>query len=179
MRRRSGFTLVEMLLAIVIVGTGLTAFMNLMPVLGQSIDFSHEASSGLGLALLLINETDTVPFEDPASNCTFGLETDETASSRADFDDLDDYDGYTETPPADKMGNSMPNLADYTRSVEILNLDTTDLTTVRPDGTTEAKLVIVTVTCLGREVAQLSVVRFFGANRADRPLIEETLTPVP
>ena len=176
MKRQQGFTLVELMVAILITGTSMVALINLLPVLSDTADSAHEIATAVGLARLLIEETDLLPFEDPAANCTFGVESDESDASRADFDDVDDYDGYSDQPPQDKQGNPDTEYAEYKRSVEVVNLDTSDLSTVRTDGSTDAKLVTVTVTRRGRTVTSLSVIRFYGANRSDEPLLLETIT---
>ena len=178
MRRANGFTLVELSVCIAVVGTGLAAVMSLVPQLTGTADAGHHIATAVGLAELLIQEMDALPFEDTAATCTFGVETDESDANRADFDDLDDYDGYTDTPPKDRNGNPDNNYADYNRSVAVVNVSTADLTTEVADGTTDCKQITVIVRRKGQELARLTVLRFFGANRADALLLEETLTPV-
>jgi len=179
MNRRRGFSLVEVLVAITITGTGIVAVMKLLPAVAQTAETSHDIAAAIGLARLLIDEIDLVPFKDTAANCTFGREPDETAPTRADFDDVDDYSGYTDQPPVSRAGLADTTYAAYRRTVSVVNVDPNDLTTVATNGTTDAKQVTVTVTCSGREVARLVVIRFFGANKADAPLLEEPLVPAP
>lgn len=179
MRRNRGFTLVEVIIAIAVTATGLVAVMSLMPELTATAETSSDIATAVGLAQLLIEEIDTAPFEDPADNCTFGPEADEMESSRADFDDVDDYQGYADAPPEDRNGNPDTDYAEYSRSVEVVNLDASDLSITCPDGTTDVKRVTVTVRTQNKEVARLTVLRFYGANRSDTPLLKEKMSPLP
>jgi len=176
-KHQRGFTLVEMLLAILIAGTGMAAVMALMPQLISTAETSHDIAAAVGLAQLLIEEIDLVPWEDPADNCTYGLEPDENDANRVDFDDVDDYDGYTDQPPRDRNGNPDSNYTEYKRRVQVVKVDQDDLTTIIEDGgSTDVKRIVVTVTRAGRELVRLTVLRFFGGNRADAPLLEEKIT---
>ncbi len=178
MKRQRGFTLVEMLLAILIAGTGMAAVMALMPQLISTAETSHDIAAAVGLAQLLIEEIDLVPWEDPADNCTYGLEPDENDANRADFDDVDDYDGYTDQPPRDRNGNPDNNYTEYIRSVEVVKVDQDDLTTIIAEGDpSDVKRIRVTVKRDNRIVVRLTVLRFFGGNRSDAPLLEEKITP--
>ena len=180
MKRQRGFTLVEMLLAVLVAGTGMASVLALMPNLIATAETSHDIAAAVGLAQLLIEEIDLMPWEDPADNCTYGLEQDENGANRAGFDDIDDYDGYSDQPPCDRNGNPDGNYTEYTRSVEVVKVDQDDLTSAIADGdSTDVKRIRVTIKRDSRIVVRLTVLRFFGGNRSDAPLLEERITPAP
>lgn len=53
--------------------------------------FANEVADGLVAEIL------TEPYADPATPATFGRESGELANQKANYDDVDDYDGYSET----------------------------------------------------------------------------------
>ena len=59
----------------------------------------HESVRVHELLGVFLDEVAVRDFRDPDANRAFGLEDDEMASDRMTFDDVDDYDQYTVTPP--------------------------------------------------------------------------------
>lgn len=109
------------------------------------------------LAADLMAEILDCNFEDPArAPGSFGMEAGE--SIRRDFNDVDDYDGWTESPPKNRDGNPLSSTAfgGYARSVEVFNVNEADFVTATADGATGAKAVRVTVTASGIERSVLT-----------------------
>ena len=102
------------------------------------------------LARDLMDEILGKGFDDPDGGATFGPEE---AEPRRNFDDVDDYDGWSKTPPQDVDGvsyngaGSMPDYSYFTRQVTVENVpqDNFNVLTPSADGTTDAKRIIVTV----------------------------------
>lgn len=98
-RRACGFTLPEALIAVVIATLACTA---MLLAVGQSMQASAVATETTRANLLaqdLMHEISTVLWADATDPSNWGLESDEPATgSRAGFDDLDDYDGWSGPP---------------------------------------------------------------------------------
>jgi prepilin-type N-terminal cleavage/methylation domain-containing protein len=101
LRRRSGFTLLETLLALVIVGIGILAFVDAQAAFYRSNNWSSRAATAMLLANEVRELSRTLPRHDPITGLTinsgalvgWGRETGETTVD--DVDDLDDLDGVT------------------------------------------------------------------------------------
>ena len=91
-------------------------------------------------------------------------------SNRSEFDDLDDYDGWTESPPQSKNGASANSLASWTRSVSV-----GEITDFASDfyGLRE---IVVTATNSDGNVYQLSALRSKHSAVDQSPAIETTMT---
>jgi hypothetical protein len=83
-----------------------------------------------------------LPYQDPQGGTTFGAESGET---RTTFDDLNDYNGYSESPPKSKDGSPLPDVTGWTRQVTI-----TRVVRLTPDVTwlSETGLVSIRVTAI-------------------------------
>jgi MSHA pilin protein MshD len=164
---RRGFTLVEVLLTILVIGVGLTASMRAMPVLIQVSRATHEQLIAQQLATDMLAEISMLPYEEPDSTPAFGPESGERTTVRADFDDIDDYDGWAKSPPIRKDGVQEPNSIGFTRSVTVQNVLATNFTSVVSDGGSDAKRITITVTLAGMPDLTITTVRLKGSNRED------------
>lgn len=72
---------------------------------------------GVQLAAGLMAEIMQQAYQSPAAP-GFGPESGKT--TRAQFNDVDDYNGWTESPPQNRDGTVMPNLAGWARSVWVI-----------------------------------------------------------
>src|SRR5687768_17333963 len=102
---RGGFTIVEASVAVLLVGVLLSSSIATVGALAQSRRVQADRRGGYALAQQLMSEIMALPFADPDQPVAFGPETGE--SSRAAFDDVDDYNGYTGTPPVAKDGTPL------------------------------------------------------------------------
>jgi len=84
---------------------------------------------------------------DPGPNATFGPEPGETTSppSRVNFNDADDYNNWSESPPQNKDGTVIPNFTGWTRNVSVCWVSPGDLTTPVATADTNVKRITVTV----------------------------------
>jgi hypothetical protein len=103
---------------------------------------------GDALAQELLNEILQAEYQDPGETPTFGLETGEgaTANLRTDFDDVDDYHGWSSNPPRER-DNATPiaELTGWQRDVTVVLVEIAAPTTVT--ATAEGlKRITVTVT---------------------------------
>lgn len=108
---QAGATLVELLLSIVIVAIAASAVLGVLSTTNASSAdpmLRHQAAS---IAEAYLEEILLKSFEDPD-----GVDGE---VARADFDDVDDYDGLLDAGARDQFGNPIAALGDYTVSVNV------------------------------------------------------------
>jgi type II secretory pathway pseudopilin PulG len=115
-----GFSLVEAVVAAGIVGLMLVASMNLVggAVRTRVVDNDHRTA--LMLAQQLMAEIQQQPYKDESPlGLLFGPELGESTADRAAFDDVDDYNGFTEAPPRLKDGTLLAGYGAWKRKVSV------------------------------------------------------------
>jgi MSHA pilin protein MshD len=151
-RRRGGFTLVEAVISTVIVSVMLVAALS---TVGASRLIQQKVSlNGRGrlLAESLLAEIVQQAYEDPDETVLFGPESGEATNSRSDFDDVDDYHNWSQSPPKDKSGSAILESGGWTRTVTVDWVDATDPALVETSET-NVKRVTVNVFHEGRRMA--------------------------
>ena len=84
----------------------------------------------LMLAQDLMDEIMLQPYREPVETIAFGRESSESGGQRNDWDDVDDYDSWSSSPPKHRDGTTIPNTSHYTREVEVVFLDPAGLANV-------------------------------------------------
>jgi len=152
-------SLVEVVISIVIIGVMMVAALRTVAgvALGRRLDGDRYVGRMLGEQLMA--EILSKAYQDPCSSeSSLGPGGDEQATgNRSLFDDVDDYAGWTESPPADPNGVAIrePN---WQRSVQVVWVNPFDFNDVR-DLETGVKRITVTVRRDGAEVALLVALR--------------------
>jgi type II secretory pathway pseudopilin PulG len=134
-------TLVEALLSIVLVATMLVAMLRTFSAIARGQLLLASRSSATCLGNQLISEILQNQYQDP-NNPVFGLEAGESNVSRASINDVDDYNGWVDSPPKWGDGNVIPGLTGWKRTVAVAYVDPN---TLNPCGT-DAGLKRITVT---------------------------------
>lgn len=119
-------SLAECLISVVLVGGLLATSLELV---GRSVVAATKNADRARAALLaeaLVAEIASMPYEDPDGAALLGMEPGETDSCRCGLDDVDDFDGYTESPPAARDGKPLPGFSGWTRKVTVSNAATGD-----------------------------------------------------
>jgi len=117
--RSRAFTIVEAVISTIIVAVMLVAALS---TVGASRLVQQETSlavRGRQLAESLMAEILRQDYQDPNEPVSFGPEADESAVTRADFDDVDDYHGWSSSPPVAKDGTPLTNSTGWQRSVTV------------------------------------------------------------
>ena len=149
------FTLVEAVVAMVIVAVMFVASLN---TVGVSKITQHKAMlvcRGRMFAESLLAEIQTQAYQESGTNCVFGRETGELDTSRAAYDDVDDYHGWSESPPVAKDGAALPNATNWRRTVTVEWVDPLNPQQV---SATETGAKRITVVATFRDVPQATVV---------------------
>jgi type II secretory pathway pseudopilin PulG len=139
-------TLVEAVIACVIVGTMLVAALSALGSSARAQRSRAERCLGPHLARALMAEVLQAYYREPAGSPAFGPEAPEASDSRAAWDDVDDYHGWSACPPQSKDGTPLDHAAGWTRSVTVAY--------VRPDepnlqSASDQGLKRITVTVVG------------------------------
>ncbi|MDX1516205.1 MAG: prepilin-type N-terminal cleavage/methylation domain-containing protein [Woeseiaceae bacterium] len=110
-RPQHGATLIELLVSIVIVAIAASAVLGVLSMTtAASADpmIRHQAAA---IAEAYLEEILLKPLTDPD-----GVDGE---AARADFDDLDDYDGLVDAGARDQFGNAIAGLADYSVGISV------------------------------------------------------------
>ena len=118
-RHSFGFSLVEAAISSIIVGGVLVASLN---VIGAAAMTRHRLAQRQRARLLatdLMSELLSLPYADPTlgAGVNPGPEPGEVFGTRALFDDVDDYHGWSASPPQSKDGTPLTDFAGWNRSV--------------------------------------------------------------
>lgn len=143
-RSARGFSLVEAVVSILIVGVTIVAAMNMA---GSSRTAQYKLanrSRAMPLAKDLMAEILSHVYEEPDDPPEMGRESGESGGSRGGWDDVDDYHGWSASPPENSDGSVMADLTGWTRNVEVQRVDPDDLSQVSASET-GIKRITVTV----------------------------------
>lgn len=159
--KNNGFTLIEALFAILLVGLAIASLM----AANTSFTRSNGAGAELSTAEFLLEQvkelTATLPVSDPQSTAwtTFGPEAGE--ASLAAYDDLDDFDGASFSPPISAGRASLADFAAFTQQVTVQKVSASNFGLVVPDSDPSTAFVRVTVRVLhnSAEISSASWVR--------------------
>ncbi len=157
-RTRPAFGLLEVVISTFIVGVLLVVALN-----GVGSATSGQAANGQRsrahlLAQALMAEIFELHYREPDDAAVFGPESGEgTGGTRNGFDDVDDYHGWTASPPLEKDGTPLPDLAAWQRSasVDYVNPNIHGNVVGSDQGT---KLVTVSVSRNGTTMATLRTI---------------------
>ena len=151
-----GFTLVEVLIAVVLVGMAIAG------LLEANGAFTRVNAAGLDLttAEFLIDQirelTAVLPVVDPeGGTATFGPEE----ATLAAYDDLDDFNGRTFSPPIDAGRTPLTSLARYSQVITVDNVSATNLQTVVGHHSSAFYRVTVKVLLNGLQVSSATWMR--------------------
>jgi prepilin-type N-terminal cleavage/methylation domain-containing protein len=155
--RKQAFTLVEILVAIVLIGIALVTIMT------SNVSFSIANNYGTDLttAEFLVEQikemTTMLPVSEPNVLLpSFGVETGETLAT---YDDLDDFDGLNFSPPIDSQRQALTAYPAFEQQITVQNVSASDYSLVVSDNTTDFVRVTVLVLQNGGEVSRQTWIR--------------------
>jgi len=126
-----GFTMIETTVSIALVSILLIGSLNTFAYTTNTINRELDGLRALGLAEDLFSEISTLHYVDPVeATSRLGMDSSETSSThRTSLDDIDDYNGFSESILRYRDGTIIPNLSGWTRQVTITGIDATTLST--------------------------------------------------
>jgi type II secretory pathway pseudopilin PulG len=155
LRRASGFTLLEASLVTVIIGVGVVGMLQLLASGTAANADGAELSMGMNLARNVREMSLSLSFTDPTTPTRWGLDSGESLSALS-FDDLNDLDGATFSPPLDARKQRLNDLTTWSQTVTVQTVSPDWLTLDVTRGTEPAARVTVIVQHHGHEVCRLS-----------------------
>lgn len=163
--RTRAMTLVEVVIAMAVLGLVLVSLLQGASISLQMQRSTSEQTTGEILARELLDSVCALPYEEPGGAAALGLDAGEIVADRTSFDDIDDFHGWSETPPQRPDGTAMPGVAAWSRDVTVEAVKPADPTVTTLPGADEgAKLVVVRALRGGKLIAELERVRFRAAD---------------
>lgn len=157
-KRRRGFSLVEVVVSSMLVGLVLVGAMDCLGAVIRGRMSTSDSGRGEQLAQELMTEILSQSYKEPVDTPTFGRESSESGSSRPDWDDVDDYDGWSAAPPKYRNDNVIFNASGWQRDVTVELIDPANPATV--SGTDQGlKRITITVQHNGQVVTRLVALR--------------------
>lgn len=155
-RNSAGFTLIEALIAVVLVGLSITALVVASNSFTQANGFGADLSTAEFLIEQIRELTILLPVMDPDTTTpTFGREE----ASLAAYDDLDDFDDATFSPPISANKATLGDLVGFSQEVIVQNVSPTNFDMVVADGSSPFVRVTVNVRQNGELISSASWIR--------------------
>lgn len=174
-----GLSIVEIVVALLIITLAIVGFGMAIPLQTDNVTAFREERMALFLAKQMMEEVQTKVYEEPSPTApgSFGREESLNGPRRL-FDDIDDYNGWNESPPQYPDGTALngsggtPNYSNFQRQVAVDNTDDNDYgSPARSPGSTASKRVTVTVSSIRSPATFDPVVMTWVANREGMDLL--------
>lgn len=130
---RRGFTLLETSLAIVIIGSGLVAVLQLL----AAGTISNEAATDLTTAVNLANNIHEITVRLPLFDPHYPTTWNPHLSSVSSFAGVSEFDGSTFSPPIDASRQPIASYSNWSQVVTVQSVADSNLNTVIADSTSE------------------------------------------
>jgi hypothetical protein len=150
-------TLVEVAVSSILVGFVMVAALQAVGQSKLAQRMTADVAIADTLATALVEEVLRLPFCEPgATDTSIGPESGETNSLRQSLDDVDDYHGLSETPPAAIDGSVLAGGDGWTRTVSVVWINPT----TRVVSAAPTSLKQVTVTCSRSDLSPRTAVGY-------------------
>ena len=175
-RLRRGLNQAEVAISTIIVGVLMVTSFTTIAASRRSQTEESFCVRGLAIADALMAEITQLPMREPSCDCGYGPETGETGSNRLNFDDVDDYNGLTDSPPRTRNGTLCDGYSDLSRRVTVASVVSSnwDSTTLTYAGVYR---VIVSVVRNSKEVCRLVSYRTSGTQSQEFQITRTVLGP--
>ncbi len=155
-RYKRGFTIIEALIAIVLLGLAVASLV----VANGSFTKSNGAAADLSTAEFFVEQlrelTAMLPVIDPQTGIsTFGPEE----AALTNYDDLDDFDGASFSPPINANRQPLNDFDAFTQQITVQNVSPSDFEQVVTDHNSSFVRVTVKVFLNSREISSTAWIR--------------------
>ncbi len=151
----AAFTIVETVISTVIVAVMFVAALNTVGASRLTQYRASLVSRGRLLAESLMSEILQQDYQEPDEVPAFGRESGELATTRAAYDDVDDYHGWSASPPVGKDGTPLTNTTGWVRTAQVQWVDPANPTQT---VATESGVKRIMVTVAYNDVPQATLV---------------------
>lgn len=155
---RTALTLAEAIVCLAIVSVMLVASLSSVSAAKVVHRRTADREQAFELARELLNEVLAQSYQEPVTTPTFGSESGESAGSRANFDDVDDFTGWVASPPQDRDGTIRGDLAGWTERITVERVRPTAPDTVQ-SSESGVKRITVEIERYGITMARLRALR--------------------
>lgn len=157
---RHAFSLVEVIISVLIVGGVMAAVLNTIGATATIRRMDADRVRGEALAQDMLDEILSQNYEDDGEAAgSFGLTGGESATGdRSTFDDVDDYDGWSMSPPERADGTQIAGFTGWKREASVVWVDPSDPDT-SSGSDTRLKRITVRVYRGSRQVASATTLR--------------------
>jgi len=134
--------LVEIMMSVLLIGVisvVLSGYYSVLFRVPVEIVVKNKADN---LASAAMEEIKCRAWEEPSGTRPLGTDPGETAGNKTTFDDIDDFNGYSESPPKYQDGTVMPGLTGYAVNTAVSYVDDSMKTTA---SVTDRKMITVTI----------------------------------
>ena len=156
-RYRNGFTLIEVLISILLVGLAIVSLVSANGAFTQANGAGAELSTAEFLIEQIRELSTVLEVIDPITGtATFGPETSETL---ANYNDLDDFHGEVFSPPISADRISLTDLGAYSQQITVENVNASDFEQVVGNHLSFFVRVTVKIFLNTREISSASWLR--------------------
>jgi MSHA pilin protein MshD len=155
-RQRPGFSQVEVIISTLLVGVVFVTALSSVAQSRRSQIVESDSARAVAIAQDLMGEITRFQYEAP-NTLSIGPSMDET--SRAMYNDVDDYHGLSESPPKYRNGTNIPGTTGWTQAVTVNYMNTSSLTSTSSSNT-GCKRIIITISKGTTTLARIVSYRF-------------------
>jgi prepilin-type N-terminal cleavage/methylation domain-containing protein len=153
----SGFSLIEVLFAVLLVGLAIASLMAANGAFTKANGAGTDQSTAEFLVGQIRELTMLLPVVDPETEITtFGPETGETLAT---YDDLDDFDSASFSPPINADRTTLSQFSAFSQLVKVENVSASNFEQVVADHSSNFVRVTVNVYLNSREISSASWLR--------------------
>jgi hypothetical protein len=118
-RRCRALTLIEATIALLVTAVMLVAALNMVGSAARARTIQAGQDLSGALASDLMSEILCSAYEEVDGSGVWGRDASETGDTRSAYDDVDDYDGWSASPPESKGGSVIDGYTGWTRQVQV------------------------------------------------------------
>ncbi|HUW81563.1 MAG TPA: hypothetical protein VMZ31_02055 [Phycisphaerae bacterium] len=156
-------TLVEAAISVILVAAVLVGALSVMGSVARARELQGAQCRRATLANALMAEIFQAHYVDPNDGTGFGVELDEMGGTRVNFDDVDDYAGWSASPPQTKDGTDLTGYEGWTRQVAVHYVQPTSPDTSHDNDHGLKRIAVTAIDDRGRKTQLVSLRSANGA----------------
>lgn len=118
-RAQAGLSMIEVVLSFIVVSIMLLGALEAVAASRRTVAIAERSATARFLADELLAQVFAKSYSDPNETAILGIELTEVAGGKASMDDLDDFDGWRESPPRDATGGKLAGYDGWSREVSV------------------------------------------------------------